>query len=910
MDLILCHTTADFDALGAAVGLSRRLPGSKIVLTGGAHPPVKDFLALHRDEYPLIERRSVDPAQIRALHVVDTQQRDRLGKAAEWFDLAHLQAIFVYDHHLESDSDIPATQVQIEPVGASTTIIVEQLQRANITLTTAEATVMALGIHVDTGSLTFELSTARDALALGWLMQQGASLATINEYIEPGLSPQLQQLLQAALEQIEYSSVQDRTIAWVTLKTDKFVPGLSSLTTRIRASSEIDALLLAHEFPAGDGESRLTIIGRSRIAGVNLNQLFTPLGGGGHAQAASVSLRGVDSAVIIQQLLGQIKAGIPQPLTAGDLMSTPIRTIRPEITIAEAQRILLRYGHSGLPIVDAIDRLVGIISRRDVDLALHHGFGHAPVKGYMTNAVKTITPATTLPQIEALMVTYDIGRLPVLDHERLVGIVTRTDVLREAHRTGRALSKGVDAEHGSTLTTINLQQLQAKLAPTLWALLQQAAQAAKQRGWHLYLVGGAVRDLLLAEQGAGNLLIKDIDLVVDGFHQAADVGAGVEIAKVLQQLYPAARLDIHGAFQTAALLWHQDPTFDSLWVDIATARTEFYPYPAANPVVEASSIRQDLYRRDFTINALALRLTPAPGKQSAPLLDFFGGLLDLQAKQIRVLHPNSFIEDPTRIYRGVRFAVRLGCQIEPQTEAYIRYAIDSGVYDRTAQANPKTPALQTRLKTELKHLLQAAYWQPALELLSDLGALQCIHPTLTLDPELLQQLRLLERCLQKFDSEQAIVHWQLRLEAIIAHLAPEYREKVAKNLQLSVDSIDRLAKLDRVESEVISSLPKFERVSQVAQLFRQYDLPMLILVAVRCGSLLSIASIVIRRQIWQYLTIWANIKPVLNGDDLRRLGYQPGAQYRELLDRLLAATLDGVVTDKASAEAFLLKLQV
>ena len=186
MDLILCHTTADFDALGAAVGLSRLIPGSKIVLTGGAHPPVKDFLALHRDEYPLIERRSVNPAQIRTLHVVDTQQRDRLGKAAEWFDLAHLQAVLVYDHHLEAASDIPATQIDIEPVGASTTIIVEKLQQANITLTTAEATVMALGIHVDTGSLTFEMSTARDALALGWLMQQGASLAAINEYIEPG----------------------------------------------------------------------------------------------------------------------------------------------------------------------------------------------------------------------------------------------------------------------------------------------------------------------------------------------------------------------------------------------------------------------------------------------------------------------------------------------------------------------------------------------------------------------------------------------------------------------------------------------------------------------------------------------------------------------------------------------------
>lgn len=150
------------------------------------------------------------------------------------------------------------------------------------------------------------------------------------------------------------------------------------------------------------------------------------------------------------------------------------------------------------------------------------------------------------------------------------------------------------------------------LAPPSWELLTKAALQAEQRGWHLYLVGGAVRDLLLADKGgAGTQVIQDIDLVVDGFHQSeSDVGAGVDLARALQQIYSTARLEIHEAFQTAALLWHKDQALGSLVVDIATARTEFYPYPAANPQVEASSIRQDLYRRDFTINALAVRLTP------------------------------------------------------------------------------------------------------------------------------------------------------------------------------------------------------------------------------------------------------------------------------------------------------------
>ncbi|HLP91917.1 MAG TPA: CBS domain-containing protein [Nostocaceae cyanobacterium] len=896
MDLILCHTTADFDALGAAVGLTCLRPGSKIVLTGGAHPPVRDFLALHRDEYPIIERRSITSQQIRSLMVVDTQLRDRLGKASEWFDLPNIREIIVYDHHLNIESDIPATQFHIDKVGATTTLMVEQLRKQHISLTPAQATVMALGIHVDTGSLTYDQSTPRDALALAWLMQQGASLQVISTYRDPGLSPQLQQLLTEALENLEYICLRGYTISWVIVKTQEFVPGLSNLASEIIDLTESDAVLLGNEYPLGENEVRVTVIGRSQIPGTNLNTIFQPFGGGGHSQAASLNLRSTDAQTILQQILISLKAQIPHPLVARDLMSSPVRTIRPETTIDEAQRILLRYGHSGLSVVNTEGQLVGIISRRDLDIALHHGFSHAPVKGYMTTNLKTITPETTLPQIESLMVTYNIGRLPVLENRQLVGIVTRTDVLREIHQADETRHRWETKEsQAKRENIINLPQLQNKLTPPLWQILNIASQEAEKRGWHLYLVGGAVRDLLLAEAAAGTLMITDIDLVVDGFHQTADVGAGVELAKALQQIYPNSRLEIHGAFQTAALLWHKDPELNSLWVDIATSRTEFYPYPAANPVVEASSIRQDLYRRDFTINAMALRLT---SPRAGELLDFFGGFLDLQNQKIRVLHANSFIEDPTRIYRGVRFAVRLGFEIESQTEAYIRYAINSGIYDKTAQENTKTPALQTRLKAELKSILEASYWEKALKSLDNLGALQCIHQTLKLDSKLLRQLKLLERCLRKFDPQETLVNWQMRLEALIAHLEPKYRAKVAKNLQLAEDSIARLKQLEEVKNIIIKSLPNCQLPSQIFHLFKQYDLQTLIVIALSSPRQ-------IRRQIWHYLTNLSHIQPLLNGNDLKQLGYKPSPQFRQMLDDLLTATLDGVIKDRREAELFL-----
>lgn len=916
MDLILCHTTADFDTLGAAVGLTRLRPGARIVLTGGAHPAVRNFLALHRDEYALIERRSVILEQIRSITVVDAQKRDRLGKGAEWLDLAGIE-IMVYDHHPDGAADISATRSQVEAVGATTTLIVEALQSQNLTPSPVEATVMALGIHADTGSLTFDHATARDARALAWLMEQGASLKAIAEYVDPGLSAELQPLLAMALERLQTTTVEGYSLAWVLLELEGFVPGLSSVASRLLEVTEIDSLLLAAQYCRGAAcrnapdeveDDTLIVIGRSRIAGTDLNVLFQPLGGGGHPKAASVTLHNVSPAATLEQLVDQLKAQVPHPPIARELMSSPVRTIRPSTTIDDAQRILLRYGHSGLSVVNETGQLVGMISRRDLDIALHHGFSHAPVKGYMTTNLKTITPETPLPTIESLMVTYDVGRLPVLEEGNLVGIVTRTDVLRQLHTHNQpAPALPLTTPPAPTIPTpaLLLTTLRQCLLPELWEVLTIAAEAAEQRGWHLYLVGGAVRDLLLAINGIGSdrcgaLLIEDVDLVVDGYHRSADAAAGVELARALQIPYPEARLEVHGKFQTAALLWHNHPVLKSLWVDIATARTEFYPYPAANPEVEASSIRQDLYRRDFTINAMAIRLTTP---RSGELLDFFGGFLDLQALQIRVLHANSFIEDPTRIYRAVRFAVRLGFTIDHQTEGYIRHAIASGIYDQIQTRQTVAPALQTRLRAELKYILQSPYRQAAIRRLANLDALQCLHPSLSMNGELERQLELADLCFSvtPIAPQNLPPLWLILLELLLAHLQPEYRVLVATNLQLPQDSIERLSQLEQAELEILRQLPDCSTPSQVVDLLKSFDASLLALVALRCPR----PQRHLRHRIWQYLTDWSRVKPILDGRDLKAMGYKPGPQFREILTALTTATLDGAIGDRQTAEAFL-----
>jgi tRNA nucleotidyltransferase (CCA-adding enzyme) len=927
MDLILCHQTADFDALGAAVGLTKLHQGAKIVLTGGAHPSVTRFLALHRDEFALIEFRSVNPQKIRRLFIVDTQKSDRLGKAVEWLELEGLESITIYDHHLENDSISAATFKYIEKVGACSTIICELLQQNSITLNNVEATVIALGIHVDTGSLTFEQTTPRDASALAWLMSQGINIRSLGEYVEPALSPQLRQLFPQVLKNLQTEMINGSCVAWILLETPHFIAGLSNLTERIRDLVEIDVLLFGHYYnskqkssqlcsltpnsgkkkvpklenlgaiiPQKEKKGKLTIIGRNKLESVNLASIFTDFGGGGHSSAASFCLRCDNPQDVMDNLLNRVKRLIPPPLTATDLMSSPVRTIRPYTTIEEAQRILLRYGHSGLFVVNREGELQGVISRRDIDLALHHGFSHAPVKGYMTKNVQVIHPDTSLNDIEGLMVNNDIGRLPVIGDNELLGIVTRTDVLRYLHQTRQNVNNFMKEENSPLLSCLS-PSLAKHLHPPIWKLLQQAATYAQSQGWHLYLVGGGVRDLLLMEESE-TLSLQDIDLVVDGFHRNAITEAGVKLAEALQSFYPQARLSIHGEFQTAALLWHKDENLDSLWLDIATARTEFYPYPAANPEVESSSIRQDLYRRDFTINALAIRLTNPHGGE---LLDFFGGLQDLRSHYIRVLHPNSFIEDPTRIFRAVRFAVRLNFTIESQTREYINYAISCGVYEKVSLEKISIPALTTRLKAELTYILQAKYWKPALKLLDEVGALTCLHSRCQLTSELWWQIRCLDRWLKYYNLDQQnqkISSWLLRLEIMLASF--EEGVKVAENLQLPKDSIERLKFLSRNNEKIKNTLPSCQNISEKVEFLATYQPFTLLLIAVKNNKQ-------VRNTIWNYLMHWGKIKSPLNGKDLQELGYKPGRQYKEMLTKVQALFLDGKIRNEKEAKDFIRK---
>jgi tRNA nucleotidyltransferase (CCA-adding enzyme) len=444
-------------------------------------------------------------------------------------------------------------------------------------------------------------------------------------------------------------------------------------------------------------------------------------------------------------------------------------------------------------------------------------------------------------------------------------------------------------------TKVSLDRLDAALSDALKAVWRSAAQCAIDRGWDLYLVGGAVRDLLLQDSADTTLYLPDLDLVVGG-EIATSTDAGIQLATDLQAIYPQTKLTSHLAFQTAALIWPSsiDPAWSNISVDIATARIETYAYPGAHPTVTAGSIYQDLQRRDFTVNAMALRLT---GERAGEITDFFGGQQDLVNKCLRVLHDRSFQDDPTRIFRGIRFITRLGFDWAAETEKQWESTLHSGIFPQTLATQTRVPSLADRLTAELKYLSDSPQWLAGIRSLTELQAWQCIHPHLRISETTWLSLNLLEKLVVSPPPQIQLSPWPLRLEIILASLDLVDREAAAHQLNLSPESIDRLLKIELVQS-TINNLTFGLRPSQITAKLGVYSIELLHLVLLLDPEPDSLL-------LFRYLTDWSQTVAGLNGEDLKNLGYPPGKTYKQMLQALTAATCDGLVRDKEGAIEFI-----
>ncbi|HEX2287731.1 MAG TPA: CBS domain-containing protein, partial [Gaiellaceae bacterium] len=653
-EVIATHTNTDFDAFAAMLAARRLYPDAVVSVSGALNRNVREFYRLHADELDAVETSRLETDAIRRLIVVETTSASRLGELeGVALDLEVEKVLF--DHHAGELPDwVKAENAVISQDGALTTTLAGILAEREIAVTPLEATAFALGIHEDTGSLTYPTTTQRDADALAWCLRHGARQELLASFLHTPLGDDERELLGALMESLESDRVAGVELLIAAVSWPRHVDGVSNLAHKIADLTDTRALVLLVEM--GD---RVFCVTRSRTPAVDAAAIARALGGGGHREAASAMFRGT-LAEARQALRAGLDSAVAEPSRAERIMSRPARSVAPNETVSRAMVTCQRYAQSGILVIEE-GQLVGAVSREDLDKAVAHGLSHAPVKGIMSSRVAMVDAAAPLAEVQEALAGSPDGRVAVLEDGVVVGVVTRSDLLRALGERPE-----VEVEPGASLAD-ELSGL------TELAEVFEAVAAASEPYDGVYLVGGTVRDILLGEPNF------DVDIAVEG----DAIGLARSVADALD-----GRVRAHRKFGTAVVVYGDDQR-----IDVVTARTEFYDAPAALPSVEHATIREDLFRRDFTINAMAVSLK---GEDFGRLVDPFHGRRDLEAKTIRVLHNLSFIDDPTRIFRAIRYESRYGFRMDEHSQRLARGTIEMGLVGDLSSA---------RLRDELTALL-------------------------------------------------------------------------------------------------------------------------------------------------------------------------------------------------------------
>ncbi len=426
---------------------------------------------------------------------------------------------------------------------------------------------------------------------------------------------------------------------------------------------------------------------------------------------------------------------------------------------------------------------------------------------------------------------------------------------------------------------VDKQKVKMFLGDDAMRLIETIATSAQARDLSLYLVGGIVRDLLL------NRPNYDIDFVLEG--------DAIEFSTALQAQF-GGDVRPYPPFKTAT--WYLDNESARVlgisqadvpdYLDFVSARTEIYEHPAALPTVFMSDIQHDLFRRDFTINTLAIQLSPLSAQWQ--LLDRYSGVTDLNDGVIRVLHDLSFIDDPTRIFRAIRFSERLKFTIEPNTDQLMQTAL-STIEGVTGE----------RLQNEINLILQEESSVQALRTLNDRGVLVMLHPDFKLTEATLSVFnQRVDQVYPQWDAESLSLSWHILLGMLPPEtvLAITDRLLIGQNRKLALlktatlmQSSDVLADPESKPSEIVAYLA---------------DVPVEALTALW----LYHADAIVRERIETYYEKWQHIKPSVDGHALKKMGLKPSPLFREILTRLKIAWLDGLIYNEAQEQALLNKI--
>ncbi|MDU0458154.1 MAG: CBS domain-containing protein [Geobacteraceae bacterium] len=866
MDVITTHINADFDCLGAMAAAARLYPGALISFPGSQEKGVRDFIERHPEYLPPFARaREINLDAIGRLIIVDCQHASRIGRFAGILGRPGLE-VHVYDHHPVTPESIQPGGGVVSGCGSASTLLTGLLMERDITLTPEEATLIMLGIHEDTGRLLFASTTPEDYRAAAWLLGQGARLGTVAEALTPELNKAQMGLLRQLLATLRTTSINGIVISIAHASCDRYIGDIASLVHLMRDMENLDALFVVVAM-----EEHVYLVARSHVPEVNVGEIMKRFHGGGHATAASAAVHNQSLQQVLERLEECLRVSVSTQVLASDLMSSPVKTVPDSIDIAEARELLTRYNCNAMPVMSG-ERMVGIISRKIVEKALYHGLGASPVTDFMHTEYLQAAPGTPLTDIQEYMVGGNRRFVPIFDGKRLAGAVTRTDLLRHIYggRSGKSESLyDVESLQVPTRSRSVAGLLGKRLGEERRLMLKKLGETGDELGLAVYAVGGFVRDLLL---GIDNL---DIDVTVDG--------DGIFFAERFAERY-GCRVRSHRKFGTAVLVFP-----DGQKVDVASTRLEYYESPGALPTVERASLRHDLYRRDFTINTLALCIN---SEHFGRLTDHFGGQQDIQERVVRVLHNLSFVEDPTRVFRAIRFEQRLDFHIAPHTEKLIRSAVRMHLLDKLGGE---------RLFSELVQILREKEPMAAIGRMASLGLLPFIHPALKLVPateRVLSEAGQVMAWFRLLYLEDPCEQWQVYFLAMFDGLKPDEFTDACRRLSVPGRFASQLHNQRCLVHKTLDAIKRrlkhhaSVRNSELFSWFSVFSLEMLLYLASRASSEQ------VRRFVSFYLTRLRGVVPLLDGKALLELGLQPGPGFGRVKERLMRARLDGEVQSR------------
>ncbi len=865
--VITTHINADFDALASLLAAQKLYPDALIVFPGSQEKNLRNFfISSMAYLFNMREIGAVDLGRVKRLVLVDTRQAGRIGPLAALLDTPGLE-IHVYDHHPAAEKDIRGNLECCAPTGANVTLLIEAIrERGDIAISPEEATVMSLGLYEDTGSFTFASTTARDFLAAAFLLSRGANLNVVSDLLARELNPEQVVLLNDMIQGARRVSVNGIEVVITGITREVYMPDFAFLVQKMARMENLDVI-----FALALMESKIYIVGRSRLEEVDAGAILAALGGGGHAYAAAATLKDQTLPQTEEQLLQVLLQNVRARRLARHLMSAPVISVGPEVTCEEANSTLTRYNVNALLVTEKEaerEELHGFITRQVIEKALFHKLGEVPVRAYMSTEVATVGPEADIAEIQRKIIDSKQRILPVVEGAHIIGVITRTDLLNilvGQRREGSVLAAEAPREPGAPRTRSVIKFMQERLSARVLDVLRGVGRTASALGCGAYVVGGFVRDLFLYRSD------EDIDVVIEG--------DGIRFAREYARS-TGARIHTHEKFGTAVIIYP-----DGFKIDVASARMEYYNFPAALPVVEMSSIKLDLYRRDFTINTLAIQLNP---DHFGVLIDFFTAQKDNKEKSIRVLHNLSFVEDPTRVFRAIRFEQRFGFSIGRLTAGLIANAVAMDFFRELSGR---------RVFSELRLILQEENAPAAVSRLNDFGLLKVVHPALTLSKGLMARLNAAQQVLSWYDLlflGESYMKWAVYFLVLIQHGDTDKVAAICQRFELS----------PRLQQMFVHERPKAERCllglerrlpPDHSGLYRRLSV-------FRTEIILYMMAATDREEVKKAISLYCtNLRRtsiLLNGSDLKAMGLTPGPMFRRILDAVFDARLNGRVRSR------------